>query len=533
MNKILSFLSLALCITTMTYGQNQQATIKIEKSENGETTIIEKEVELTDGKDINEILQELGVLDDLGNLKEGQSFEINVKKIDRDNVDQDIKIEYFDFPDFDIELESKAFLGVMLSQNEEGNGVFVQEVIEGTQAEKVGMQDGDVILELNGITYNSVGELVEAIGAMKAGDTVNITFLRNNELQTLEVDLGEKKISPFEMRTMPYFELAPDQDGSRIYEFHMDEEGNWPGLESEAEIEKAFLGISAGHECDSEEQGILIGRVSNNSAAEEMGIQGGDRLIKIFKQEITDFDQVIEIIDGMQKDDEIKLVVLRDGKKVKMSGVLGSRFVYPDNSGENGMFFRGHPGHERYEGHPSQREFYFKYDGNENGVPLDGLEEQLEEMMRSFENQLNEDFDQEQFERDLEEMLEPMLENMEIVTNEINISITVESITEEDMESVNENADLQLSDKDDLGFDFINFFPNPNNGEFNLRFKLKDPAPYRVLVYNQIGKTVFEDMRSTEGDYRNTIDLNSLAKGPYFLLISQGNKTYSRKIIKE
>ncbi|MEJ6795568.1 MAG: hypothetical protein QNK63_02555, partial [Flavobacteriales bacterium] len=52
------------------------------------------------------------------------------------DIDQEIKIEYFDMPEFDFELESKAFLGVMLTELPEKNGVLIQDVIEGSQAEK-------------------------------------------------------------------------------------------------------------------------------------------------------------------------------------------------------------------------------------------------------------------------------------------------------------------------------------------------------------------------------------------------------------
>ena len=83
MCRILSFITFMLCMYYITYGQNQQAIIKIEKSENGETTIIEKKIKLSTGQDINSILKELGVLDELGNLKEGQSFEINLNKLHR------------------------------------------------------------------------------------------------------------------------------------------------------------------------------------------------------------------------------------------------------------------------------------------------------------------------------------------------------------------------------------------------------------------------------------------------------------------
>ena len=81
MSRILSFITFMLFMYSITYGQNQQALIKIEKSENGGTTIIENKIKLSAGQEINSALKESGVLDELGNLKEGQSFEINLKEL--------------------------------------------------------------------------------------------------------------------------------------------------------------------------------------------------------------------------------------------------------------------------------------------------------------------------------------------------------------------------------------------------------------------------------------------------------------------
>lgn len=543
MNKVISILSVICCIATIGFSQSQQATIKIEKTENGETTVIEKNIELSDGQDINSILQELGVLDELGNLREGQSFEINVKKIDGPNVDQDITIEYFDVPHFNFELESKAFLGVILSENNEGNGVIVKDVIEDTQAEKVGIQPGDIIVSLDGTNYNSVSELVDLIGSYSAGDPIDIEVLRNGEIMNIHVDLGEKKISPFEQRAFsfdefnenfefPEFEM--DEGGTKIYEFHMDDEDGWEdGFYQQHESDtprEGFLGVSPSYDHSRViEKGVLIGHISCNSAAEKMGLKEGDVVIKIFKTEINTFDELADIIGDLMEGDEIKLTIEREGKKIKMSGNLGARPI--PNCYKGSDMFQGHD-FMYPENKDMHREFFFKFDGSDEELQLEGLEQQLEEMMRALEEN-EEGFNSEQLERELEEMLTPMLEEFEIVTEEININITIQPITDLDIDMVNENAQIGLSNKDDLQFDFVNFFPNPNNGEFNLRFQLQENAPYNVFIYNQIGKTVFEDSRSIDGEYSNTINLNGLADGPYFLLISQGEKTYSRKIIKE
>jgi len=533
MFKIYSFITVLICIATLSYAQNQEATIKIEKSENGETVIIQKKIELTDGQDINSILQELGVLDDLGNLKEGQSFEINVKKKDGINADEDIKIEYFDIPELNFGFESKAFLGVMLADNEENSGVLISDVIEDTQASNAGLESGDVIISMNGINYDSVHELVAAIGEMKPDDTIVLEFIRGSEVMTKSIALGEKKITPFEQRNFE-FPSPPqpnmDQDFGRLFEFHLDQNGNALHPE-ELEDESGFLGVSPGYRFTDQDQGVLIGAVTAESAAEIMGIQEGDFILNVNKTDVNTFDELASIIKNLKKGDQVKIEVNRDGKKIKLKGELGGRAIRKHFNGTD--MFQGFPGENPFFDQPGEREFFFRYDGDEESIPLEGLEEQLEQMMRELET-MQDDFNTEQFELQLQEMLEPLLQDMELgATEEINMSITVESISPADMEVVNETADVKLSMEDDLDMEYISFFPNPTSGEFNLKFNLHSEESYRVLVYNQLGETVFEDNRNTSGEYSNIIDLGSLANGPYFLIISQGDSTYNRKIIKE
>ena len=527
MCRILSFITFMLCMYYITYGQNQQAIIKIEKSENGETTIIEKKIKLSAGQDINSILKELGVLDELGNLKEGQSFEINLKKLNGLDIDQEIKIEYFDMPEFDFELESKAFLGVMLTELPEKNGVLIQDVIEGSQAEKSGLQRGDILISFNGQKYYSVEELVSSIGVLKPGDSVETVYTRNGELFSEVIELGERKVSPFELKTLPYSDYPNpeeelDENGMRIYEFHMENENLWPGINEEDE--KAFLGVSPSYECSvNDEKGVLIGNVTPSSTAQIMGVQPGDRITKLFKDEVSTFEELAYIIKNLNKGDEIKIELLRDGKKLKLKGKLGSRNDQQHHQGFD--MFQG------FESPPQQGEFFFKYDGEEDSIHLQGLEERLNEMMMDFE--MNEDFNSGEFEKEIQEMLTPLVQDLNILTEEISISIYIEPITPEDLTQVNENATEKLKTNDDLLFDFVNFFPNPNNGEFTLRFKLPNSDKFKILIYDQVGKTVYEERRVGESEYKEIINLSVLADGPYFLQIIQSNKTYSRKIIKE
>jgi len=68
-------------------------------------------------------------------------------------------------------------------------GVFVQNVYEGSAAEQAGMQEGDVILYLDGVQVPTVDALREIISRHSVGDTVMVTIWRNGEILELPLTL--------------------------------------------------------------------------------------------------------------------------------------------------------------------------------------------------------------------------------------------------------------------------------------------------------------------------------------------------------
>lgn len=70
-------------------------------------------------------------------------------------------------------------------------GVYVSEVKEDSGAEKAGLQQGDIIVALNGKKVTSFDELAAEKNEYSAGDTVEITFVRNGSEKTVKVTLDE------------------------------------------------------------------------------------------------------------------------------------------------------------------------------------------------------------------------------------------------------------------------------------------------------------------------------------------------------
>ncbi len=72
-------------------------------------------------------------------------------------------------------------------------GIYIQQVMPDSGAEKAGLKVGDIITRLAGKTVTSLADLNEIMKKYKAGDTVEIVVYRNNQYLTLKLTFSEEK----------------------------------------------------------------------------------------------------------------------------------------------------------------------------------------------------------------------------------------------------------------------------------------------------------------------------------------------------
>ena len=103
-------------------------------------------------------------------------------------------------------------LGI-LGLTAEGRGVTVARALPDSGAEEAGLQAGDLIVDFKGTPVRSMEDLARAVEASNVGERVTVTYERNGERRTAEVELGssrESRRSPFEVIPQPDF--GPDFD---------------------------------------------------------------------------------------------------------------------------------------------------------------------------------------------------------------------------------------------------------------------------------------------------------------------------------
>lgn len=89
-------------------------------------------------------------------------------------------------------------------------------------------------------------------------------------------------------------------------------------------------------------------------------------------------------------------------------------------------------------------------------------------------------------------------------------------------------------DNNTLEVEKMSFYPNPTSGKFKLDFSLESEQDLKIKILDAAGKEVYnEELKDFSGWYSKEIDISGNKKGVYFIIINQGDKYKSKKIVLE
>ena len=112
-----------------------------------------------------------------------------------------------------------AYLGVMVTTQEEPNGVFVQSVEEGWCAAKAGLQAGDIIIAIGEYQTPTMAKLTRAIRTYDPGDTVEIVVRRGKQELTMTITFDEKPNANAPQDPAEQMPLPQEGDYDEWYEY--------------------------------------------------------------------------------------------------------------------------------------------------------------------------------------------------------------------------------------------------------------------------------------------------------------------------
>ncbi len=175
-------------------------------------------------------------------------------------------------------------LAQAMGLKEEG-GAVVNQVIKGEAADKAGIKEGDVIVEVDGKKVKDANDLRLYIGSLPPGKEVQLKIYRDKKFLTLKVKLGKM---PEQLSQAPSIE-EESQETSKT--------SSWLGM---TVIER--------------DNNVVV--VSSKDKAFEMGIREGDIIRKIGDVEINSLNDFEDAKKKYEKSDKpVLIVVEKDGVK--------------------------------------------------------------------------------------------------------------------------------------------------------------------------------------------------------------------------
>ena len=202
-------------------------------------------------------------------------------------------------------------------------GAFILDVLEDSEAEAIGLKEGDVITKLDGVAIKDADQLNDLVGDIKEEKEVQLTVNRDKK----EINLKAKLRKTDENKK---FEVTLDDDNladvdvlpmRRDFNFLFDDESGKGG----------FLGVTAKNISESMlsyfevDYGVLVEEVLKDTPAEKAGLKAGDVITKINDRDVKDYDDLIRTLNFYNPGEKVTVYFSRKGSKKNVSVTLAEK----------------------------------------------------------------------------------------------------------------------------------------------------------------------------------------------------------------
>ena len=210
----------------------------------------------------------------------------------------------------------RGWLGIGFSPNEEGL-IEIVGIEQESPAELAKLEEGDIVLQIDGKDLPSPEMLVKEIRMRKPGQTVTLKIKKDGKESDVKVKLGEyteeSAWREMEMRfprlfapEQKFLEVAPRARLQFGFETRKFIGVNVDPLNKEL---AEFFGAKDG-------KGLLVSQIKEGSPAEKAGLKVGDVLIKADGKKLEREGDLSKVIQEKEKGDKIKVEFYR-GKRMR------------------------------------------------------------------------------------------------------------------------------------------------------------------------------------------------------------------------
>lgn len=210
----------------------------------------------------------------------------------------------------------------------EVRGVAVEKVIEGSPAEKAGLQNGDVIVRLGSEDVTSVRKLTRLLGEVSPDHQVRLTIVRGGSEREIVATVGKRPMPRFDEGAFTFSHPRMPIPAPDLHPMPIPRVERLPRLESlppgtpgEPMVwtfgsgRRIGVGVTTLTKQLSEHfgvaSGVMINDVRADSPAAKAGLRAGDIIVEIDGKEVKSDGDLIRAI-AEKKEGEVTLTIVRD-----------------------------------------------------------------------------------------------------------------------------------------------------------------------------------------------------------------------------
>ena len=195
----------------------------------------------------------------------------------------------------------RSFLGIYMQDINEDlyetmdlesrKGTIVSDIVEGSPAEKSGLESGDVIVAFEGKEITNGAALKNLVSSASPGQKITLTISREGKVQDINVVLEERSGAEMVSSSSNDF----DKFGLSVLDLTDD-------LIDQYDIQRPM---------NSDIQGVVVVNIEEGGIAEQSGMLEGDLITRIGRQKISNLTMFKEEISKYEEDKKILFLVKR------------------------------------------------------------------------------------------------------------------------------------------------------------------------------------------------------------------------------